>query len=126
MAKAKEKESLTLVAPVESTPVVKESKRNPEYEKAMAEVVKYVNAVSDSNDEVEFYVDHKAKVVVCRRMGTYHDEGSPLDGARVPSYGLSKCCPHDRFNVILGKYISLKRARNRPIPPTVRQVIFGK
>lgn len=125
MAKVKEKESLTLVAPVESTTVVKEKKRKPDYEKAMAEVAKYVNASFSGKDNVEFCVDHKSKVVVCRRMGIIHSDDPAMDGAFAPMYGISKCCPSDRFNPLLGKYIALKRARNRPIPQFVRQVIFG-
>ena len=125
MAKAKEKESLTLVAPVESTPVVKGSKRNPDYEKAMTEVAKYVNGSFEDNDGVEFCVDHRAKVVVCRRIGTIHSDDPAIDGAKAPMYGISKCCPSDRFNPLLGKYIALKRARNRPIPDSIRKVVFG-
>lgn len=126
---AKKKESATVVA--EATPVVAtKSKRNPAYEKAMQEVIKYVNEAENSEDEdLEYYVDHCAKVVVCRREFTYSipvAKGEPDSFGGTITYGLSKCCPNDRFNVVLGKYLALKRARNRPIAKTVRAVIFGK
>lgn len=126
-----EKESATVVAEATSV-VATKPKRNPEYEKAMQEVIKYVNNAELSEDEnFEYYVDHSAKIVFCRRSAHYlypanPKEGSPLVEGYDITYGLSKCCPNDRFNVVLGKYLALKRARNRPIPKTIRSIIFGK
>lgn len=134
------------VAVVETPVATKKRARNPEYEKAMAEVIKYVNEAEFSeNEELEYFIDDKSKVVVCRRAKYEEVDFEPEDECECcdccdgevcaepdgavfvkVSYGLSKCCPNDRFNIVLGKYIALKRARSRPIPPTIRSVVFGK
>ena len=123
---ANKKESATVVVEEATTVVATKSKRNPAYEKAMQEVIKYVDNAENSEDEqLEYHVDHSAKVVVCRREFFLTPPDAQCQGAII-TYGLSKCCPNDRFNVVLGKYLALKRARNRPIAKTVRAVIFGK
>ena len=107
--------------------VLKEAKRNREMEAAFEKMAAYVaeNVNSDVLD-VEFCVDEKARVVVCRveyPAAECDDCNCGCVELGDVKYGISRCAEGDRWNPLLGQYLALKRAKGTKIPESIMTAI---
>lgn len=97
--------------------------RNLDMEKAFKQIAAYIKEQEqDASLHVEFYVDRKASVVVCRVEYPAKEIAENMFIQDV-KYGVSRCMEGDKWNTMLGKYFALKYAKGTKIPLSIRKAL---